>query len=315
MVGCGDLGSRHIQGLFASNYSLEIIAYDPSDNALLRCQERLNSIDYQATDSTINFINSLKQLTGHFDIVLVATTSIHRLQVVCQIINQFSFDHLILEKLLTCSQAELVEFRDLLGSIPNVVVNCPRRIMDWHSSLKNYILSKYCPVRLEVNIGGHELATNLIHFTDFASWIVQSEPSECISQTLGNWQPAKRTGFYDLSGFLEIKYKNDFILSINCSEHPVDTTLSFFESSSTPFAFVNEVKGLGSFHDGTHINGTLSYQSTLTGKIVDNILDSGISYLPSFSDSYPHHSILLSIFEDHWNSQIDGRISHSLRIT
>ena len=302
VVGCGDLGSRHIQGLLKSNQRLDILGFDKSLVSINRCQQRIASEDCNFSDKSVEYTDSLVDFKGHWHLVIVATTSLHRLSAISEIRKYISFDYLVLEKLLARTVSELDNLMSIMTADANVWVNCPRRVMDWHKSIRRIINRDYSVQQCEINIGGHELATNVIHFIDFASWLYESPPLKCIYKNLGEWQLSKRNGFYDLSGTLSFEYQNGKELSITCIDQPVNTTIRVSDSASDQLLFVDEIIGSAIFKDGSTVHGILEYQSFLTGKIADDILINGSCGLPTLSDSYLQHLILLELFEDHWEN-------------
>ena len=54
LVGCGNIGSRHLQALVKLPFETEIQIIDPNENSIKLAKSRLNEIDYKKS----NFIFS-----------------------------------------------------------------------------------------------------------------------------------------------------------------------------------------------------------------------------------------------------------------
>ena len=62
LIGAGELGSRHLQGLVKVNHMLNIWVIDPSSESLARAEERLEEIEYDKKRIKTFFSNSLVPL-------------------------------------------------------------------------------------------------------------------------------------------------------------------------------------------------------------------------------------------------------------
>ena len=75
IIGAGNLGSRHLQGLGKTKNKFNITVLDPNDSALAKAKlcykEILRSNPYQ----TVNFVNSLDLVRNSADLAIIATTA------------------------------------------------------------------------------------------------------------------------------------------------------------------------------------------------------------------------------------------------
>ena len=98
VIGAGQLGSRHLQGLSKSINKFNIFIVDPSELSLSETKARLAEVDNKFVNS-ISFLNDLTKLPPHIDIAIIATTAVNRRSVLENLVAITSVDYLILEKI------------------------------------------------------------------------------------------------------------------------------------------------------------------------------------------------------------------------
>ena len=304
-MGCGELGSRHLQGLLSSHNSLNIVAYDTFEKSLSLAMKRANEVNNSLNNKIINYTTESQYLNSDWDLAILATTAETRLRALKNLLDCSSVKSIILEKLLTQSVGDLIEMQSLLGFNVDAWVNCPRRQMKIYKNIKQYIreeLGTTCR-SIEVNIGYSELVTNAIHFLDLHAWLNDTQIVQLSPEMLGPWLPSKRRNNYDTSGVLKATYLDHSQLTINCFDSPTETTLNLNTAEGS--VFVNEISGLWSDLQNNENHGDLEFQSTMTGSIADLILDRTKNIdapLPTFQEIFQMHVLMLEVFRNHWNS-------------
>ena len=304
-MGCGELGSRHLQGLLLSHNSLNIVVYDKFEKSLSLAMKRANEVNNRVENKVISYTTASQCLNSDWDLAILATTAEARLGALKSLLDCSSVKSIILEKLLTQSVSDLIEMQSLLRFNTQAWVNCPRRQMKVYKIIKKYIrerLGTTCR-DIEVNIGYSELVTNAIHFLDLHAWLNDTEIVKLSSERLGPWLPSKRRNNFDTCGILKANYTDHSQLTINCVDYPVETTLDFITDDGK--ISVNEISGIWTDLQNNENHGHLEFQSTMTGKIADLILDRTNSLdlpLPSFQEIFKMHSLMLEVFRNHWNS-------------
>src|SRR2546430_8532138 len=99
VIGTGELGSRHLQGLIGSLENLDIICIDHSESALLKAQKRLEEIKEPYTH-TVRFTNTYSDLPTQTNLVIISTNSRERRQVIETLSENTRIKYLVLEKVL-----------------------------------------------------------------------------------------------------------------------------------------------------------------------------------------------------------------------
>src|SRR5690554_3304897 len=96
IIGAGQLGSRHLQGMLKYDNQLQsIYIIDPSKDALNISKERAYEIEH---NHQLIFQQDWNDLPATFDVVIIATNSNVREKVITQLLNNYEVKHLILEK-------------------------------------------------------------------------------------------------------------------------------------------------------------------------------------------------------------------------
>ena len=74
IMGCGELGSRHLQGLLLSHNSLNIVVYDKFKNSLSLAMKRANEVNNRVENKVISYTTASQCLNSDWDLVIIATT-------------------------------------------------------------------------------------------------------------------------------------------------------------------------------------------------------------------------------------------------
>ena len=267
VMGCGELGSRHLQGLLLSRNCLNIVVYDTFEKSLSLAMKRANEVNDRFDNKIINYTTESQCLNSDWDLVILATTAEARLRALRSLLDCSSVKSIVLEKLLTQSVCDLIEMQSLLEfNVEEAWVNCPRRQMKVYKDIKQHIREKLgttC-MSIEVNIGYSELVTNAIHFLDLHAWLNDTQIAQLCPERLGPWLPSKRKNNFDTSGVLKAAYLDHSQLTINCVDGPIETTLRLNTGEGS--IFVNEISGIWSDLQNNENNGDLEFQSTMTGQ-------------------------------------------------
>ena len=99
IIGAGQLGSRHLQGVKQSNNKLDIWVLDPNKDSLEIAEERYNQIPTNIPQN-IHLVQSMIEIPVELDIVIVATSSKPRFSIVKELLTKHHVRYLILEKFL-----------------------------------------------------------------------------------------------------------------------------------------------------------------------------------------------------------------------
>ena len=215
IAGVGQLGSRYLQGLFKTEFEVEIWAYDISKESLDRAKVRFNEIGTSL--NKVHYISSLEVINENIDIAIITSTADVRVEIVNEILSQIVVKYWILEKVLTQSHADLLKLNKLLINSHGVWVNTPMYLWPLYIGIREHYNTSSAPIIAKF-IGFKGLACNAIHYIDFATrWNNSKIINFDISKLENKWIKSKRDNFYEINGQLSFKFcDNSELILYNC---------------------------------------------------------------------------------------------------
>ena len=299
LVGCGNIGSRHLQALAKIQDELIIEIIEPnSDNAKIG-KERLNEIS-STKSHTISWKTSLEYLSPS-DFVIVSTPAMGRAQILSKLLDMGNTNFLI-EKLVCQSKKEyILLLKNFENKSANGWVNTTRRYFEIYQNIKKSFEGK--PFNLSVNAGDSSLGSNAIHFLDLFSWITD----EFELKLNGDYLLPKISNNKKYPELLEFfgtittsTSKNSFL---NISFLPyADLPLTLtFQNENNHFVVDETNRNVYFFKnsDNLQLTPNQEYSSTFMTRVFNDILLHGTCDLPSLKQSSFSHIELFRIFNNH----------------
>ncbi|MEI8278347.1 MAG: Gfo/Idh/MocA family oxidoreductase [Bacteroidota bacterium] len=321
LIGAGQIGSRHLQGLALSKIPLNIQLIDPSNESLDLARKRYEEVT-PAAEHLLTLHNSINDVFADIDVAIVATSSNVRRAVVEQLLSTINVKYLILEKVLFQKIEDYEAVSKLLvNKNVSAWVNHPRRMQQFYKDLQTEIGTE---THINMNVIGNNwgLACNALHFLDLYAFITSSTELAVNTQCLdAKILDSKRSGFVEFTGTLtgnDIK-GNSYTLS--CFDtHIVPTHILF--STPTKRILINE----GDCADVLVANEATNwkyelretfqplYQSKLSGILAEDLLSKATCDLPTYNSSSSLHVSFISALLQHINT-ITGKIHTTCPIT
>lgn len=306
IIGAGELGSRHLQGALKLKFSAVIEVLDMSLLSLDKARNRSKELDPNPNIHRLNFFSSINDISEFIDLCIIATTSDVRLFVIEEILHKRKVKNLILEKVLFQKNVEYEIAQKILEkNKTNTWVNCPRRMMSLYQNIKSMIKPDE-KLTITVIGGSWGLACNAIHFVDIMSFLSEKYDFEYNTNGLGEIVPAKRMGFFELSGTLIARQSNGSELFLHARAG--NSSGIIIQILSDNFLWqINESKGiLNTYSSETGwIPETSSfeipYQSMLTGLLCEDVLIKNECKLPTFDVSKRMHQDMINGFLETFN--------------
>jgi hypothetical protein len=305
VLGAGQLGSRHLQGLAKLRIENEIYVVDPMEASLKTAKERFEEFNSKFNrritySTTIDFEDKI-------DIAIVATNSLERLSAIENLLKKCRVDYLILEKFLFTNLNEFDKAEQLIqNNCVNAWVNCPRRMYDIYKTIKDEIKNEKS---ILYSYSGYNLrpGSNSVHHLDLFSFFINDSDIDIDCNSLdSSILPAKRNGYVEFSGLVKAsKGKHNFILnSYNDGSSP-----AFIEISTPNVKYLiredlKEYNKLSSENNWSLETKSFDYpmQSNLTNLIVEDIYNKKSSDLPLYENSFEiHKNFLKAIFNFYKN--------------
>lgn len=202
IVGCGELGSRHLQAVAPLPEVYEIEVVDPRPEALDLGRRCLAEVSACQPNVTFRWLSSLEEASRGGDLCIVATLAGVRCQLVKRAAESLGYRSFLLEKLVTQSVEEYERFlcfskqREL-----SVWVNCLPRAHSFHQGVRTR-LDPSETICLTVMGGNYGLATGGIHAVDLFAFYDEATAIEIVGSEVDPMLHPSRHGpeIFDLSG-------------------------------------------------------------------------------------------------------------------
>lgn len=297
IIGAGNIGSRHLQGLKKVTFPLYIEVVDPSPQSLEIARQRYEEIKSPITHKII-FSQNMKNLPKKIDLAIIATSSNVRGQVTERLLKNTKVSYLILEKILFQKKGDYKTIEKILKRKKiKTWVNFSMRTMPFYRNLKEKV--KGNTVQLIVSGSQWGLVTNAVHFIDFITFL--TDCNDFTVDTKGLYSKpinSKRPGFLELNGTLNVHFKDGSFGSLTCypkgnNPYIIEVLSETYRCISKEYegkAWVSESKDGWKWHE---IETNIPYQSGMTNIVVEKILKTGRCNLATYTEASKNHLILL----------------------
>lgn len=289
IIGAGQLGSRHLQGVHKSRHDLEIYVVDSNRESLLIAESRYNQIKAGGIH-TPHFLTGIDGLPPHIDLAIIATSSLPRFEVMKELLSKRTVGVLILEKFLFPKFGQYESARQIIEREGvTVLVNCPRRMYPAYDIIGNAI-DRSKTISMVKRAPDWGLCCNAIHYIDiFMQLSGQSEFKVDTTGLLPEIVPSKRPGYIELYGTLRISTPRGDILELTSTDWEDKNILTI--DNDRLHVEIDEAGGK-TLSNGVEHYTPVIYQSDLSGEVTDLILDGKIPGLTPYDESRRYHEIL-----------------------
>lgn len=301
IVGCGNIGSRHLQAIAKLSFPIDVEIVEPDEKNRTIAKTRLSEINFDKNKQNYSWYDSI-QKTSISDLVIVATNAVPRFSLVEELLEN-GHKKFLLEKMVTQSISDynvMLEKMTKFGA--KGWINLAHRYFDFFIKLKNLVNSKES-LHLSVVTGNWGIVGNAIHFLDLFAWLCNDYKIKLNGDNLMNKILPNKRGkkLIELAGTITASSTNESAF-----------TLTFLPYEGLPY-MINLVTD--NFHlivDETNNRvfpirncspdlQHFTYQpvSQTTTKIAKDILETGECKLPKLSEIKFIHDELIRIFSQH----------------
>jgi hypothetical protein len=301
IIGCGNIGSRHLQAILKLKNNIIIEIVEPNLNAQSLAKIRLKEIKCKNENYKLIWYNSLSLVKNKSDLVIVATNSKGRVKLIEKLLK-LGHKKFIVEKIV-CQSSE--EYKKLLllmkKSNAKAWINTNRRYFDVYQKIvKKFKNSKH--IELSVFAGNSDLGTNAIHYLDLFSWLIQDNKIKLDGKFLVNQIFENKRG-KNFKRFLGIVTGFNKDSRISLTFFPAKKEIFIIKiSGEGKFAYIDELEESGYFMNNKRkekLNVKFGHTSELTTKIIQDIFSKDDCLLPSLNDLTYSHKELFRIFNRH----------------
>ena len=305
LVGCGELGSRHLQAVAALPQVRQVEVVDRRPEALALGRERLSGVADRSPSTEVRWLASLEEAAPEGDLCIVATQAHGRCQLVRQIVEQTGYRAFLLEKIVGQSVREIEDLDLVLAAREGRAwVNLKTRAYPIHQQIKAK-LEPGDPILFHSMGGNHGLANNGVHTADLFVFYDEASSIEPVGIAIDPaLHPSKRgSDLFDLSGTLQGRTAkgSHFVLSY-ASDHAQSDQITI----TTPRyrAIVDHMHRWAVESDASTgwawrpvpFEGNILV-SAMTKTFVADMLNSGRCQLPSLQESLVAHRFILGALQ------------------
>ena len=316
IVGCGQLGSRHLQALASLPILDEIEVVDPRPEALALGQRRLEELSDRQPGIRLRWLSSLDDATREGALCVVATQAKPRCQIVQYVARQLGYSAFLLEKVVGQSVQEIEELAGFArGRGVSAWVNCKTRAYPIHQRAKARLDPRE-PILLSATGGNHGLANNGIHAADLFAFYDETERIALAGSSIDAiLHPSKRgADVFDLSGALcgQTAKGSRFVLTYAAghllSEQIVLTSRGYrLMVDHLQRWAVESSEATGWAWRPVSFEGDLTV-SCMTRAFASGILTHGDCALPTLDESLVAHRFILGSLAPHFSRMLDQAV-------
>jgi len=301
VIGCGQIGSRHIQSLATARYGLTLFASDKSNDSLQKTQVIFDETKDKHKDTKLIITKNIAEITVDLDVVIIASNSRERAKLIKIVLGNFSPKHIILEKVLFNKLTDYQYFDNIFEKINTKVwVN---QYMGYEFSFlpKHFNADEKFHMKVSGNWG---LCCNSVHFIEIFHHLCGRIPLKLKDCTLRNeYKKSKRDGYYELFGAVNIGSSQSHKLTLECNpEEPelIKNIEIISGSRKLKDVWVDEYHNCNIIEKDGKTSSERHYsrrQSERTLEIVNSLMENGSCDLPSYHYSSYHHLLILDQFK------------------
>lgn len=321
LIGAGNIGSRHLQGLTLARLPLDIQVVERNSAASALSKDRF--MDAVAANNarhiTCEWHQEIADLPRELDVAIVATGAAQRRNVIEALLAHARVRFLVLEKFLFQSRDDYARISELLEAKGVVAsVNTPRRCWPSYQELLGRIPGDV-PVSLKVEIAPpNGLATNAIHMVDLLGFLTRDRFGfEFKGDDLFFAQKGSRhSGTVEFDGLLKGHSARGDAFSMKAPARS-DHAPIVIEAGNLVY-HIDEANQKMTVTKGTRVLETVRfpivYQSQLSGSFVEQLLLEGCCSLPDYAVSTLYHLACIDAFSSA-EFRLTGRREEICRIT
>lgn len=183
VVGCGNIGSRHLQALAAMKEPTLVYGLEPNLETQALARSRFHEVSPEGVGRhELRLTADWEDLPAQADVAVVATGAGPRRVLAEKLLERVRLKGLLLEKFMFQRHVDYETFGALLegGGTP-AFVNTPRRVWPGYRWLKP-LLEGRGPLSIHVQTGARNgLASNAIHFLDLAAFLADAPEGFALS--------------------------------------------------------------------------------------------------------------------------------------
>jgi hypothetical protein len=303
LIGCGNIGSRHLQALVKLPFSTEISIVEPNKNAQRVGLERLNQMKNNNKKQNIFWYSSINELKDKFDVVIIATTAKDRIKVINKLLKMGNTRFLI-EKIVCQSLSEYnILLKNIKKNNAKGWVNTNMPYFKTYQNIKKYFKNSE-RIHISLTTAGHYgLGTNAIHYLDFFCWFTNNYKITLDGKFLFNKLFSNKRGIklVEFAGMLSGENKDGSTITLNFIPNSDLPLILNIYGNNNKHLLIDEVaeKTWNILDKKSNFSYNYEHTSGLTTKIISDIIKKDDCKLTTVENSFYIHKELFRIFNAH----------------
>lgn len=302
IVGCGNVGSRHLQAIAKIPYSIDVKIVEPNLQAQDLGKKRLSEINFNNKTHLFSWHNTIDSLKEKSDLTIISTTSVGRVELVEKLLKM-GHDRFLIEKMVCQSKKE---YEKLLSEFKKYNakgwVNTNPRCFRSYQLLKDYFIDSKI-IHFSVTASNvSSLGTNTIHYMDLFSYFVNDYNIKMNGELLLEEMFPNKRGEHlvEFAGTVTGSTKNGSTVSLTflpavklstiVNIVGIDKHVMVDETNQRCYDLVN---------DNNNLEFKFEHASTITTKISMDILEKDSCDLTTIEDSKILHLKIFEMFNSH----------------
>ncbi len=306
VIGAGQLGSRHLQGLLRLTIKQKIFVLDPSEVSLEVSKARANEIPNK---HEIVFSKNWEVLPQNLDLVIIATGANVRAMLIEKLLPEYKVKSLVLEKILFQDLKSYEKIGEILQQTNTPTwVNHPRRMFSHYENIKNTISSSNEKVNFFVEGSNWGLACSTLHFIDIIAYLAGSSVSKIDMHWIDSKiHETKRANCIEFTGAVkgELSNGNHFVVSSLDGDLGEVTVMITTNSNRWIIHEGRAPKIIHLSKDSGFIpeiyDIVMEFQSTITTRIAQDLFDKATCSLPTYQKACESHLPFIKVALDKYN--------------
>lgn len=305
ILGAGQIGSRHLQGLAKLRLPVHLQVFDPSEAALATARERFaQAMGPEANPNIqgVDYISDFSRIEEKLDLAIVATAANVRRELTEKLLNRYEVKNLLLEKIVFQRARDFSEIGAMLAKKQvKTWVNCALRLWPVYEKLA---AQKCTNLQFHATGSNWGIGCNAIHYLDLFYFLTGAHVESFSLEGLdAGFVPSKRANYREITGTLRGHSPKGSALftSWRTGQAPVTVQL---QSESFQCLIREDLQKMwladaASGWQPREESFPMPYQSQLTGRVAEEILEKGTTILPDFAVAAKSHLAFLAAISQH----------------
>lgn len=306
LVGCGNIGFRHLQALAALDGAVAggVTVVEPNVAHHPRIASQIDALPAERRRAS-RLLASLPGEIGEFALAVVATNAAERRAAYEAAHRQARFANVVFEKVLFPRLRDLDEVGAALAADGiSAHVNCPRRAAPGYRAVRER-LSGGGALHVDVTGTAYGLGSNAVHFLDLAEFLNRA-PLVSLdgSGLLPGHEPSKRQGYVELFGTLSGRLANGAEILLRCDRGETPGVAVTLRSADGSLAIEEATQTARQVPHGAPERFEMRQVSELTAAYAELLAGRGDGFSP-FADSARQHRFMIAAALSHLGRPVD----------